>query len=169
MTELPAIPFAADEATTLHAFLDYQRAVLDRKTDGLDAGSLSSRIPPSSMTLGGLLAHLAFVEDYWFGCVLHARRPSEPWEGIDWKADPDADWRHGEDRSPDELRALWQTAVESSRTACRELPLEQPAERERHGSRPSLRWILVHMIEEYARHLGHADLLRESIDGSTGD
>ena len=169
MTDLPEIPLAADEPETLHAFLDYFRTVLDRKTSGLDADALAATLGPSSMTLGGLLAHLAFVEDWWFGYVLHGRRQAEPWAGMDWKADPDADWRHADGRSPAALRELWLASVEKSREDSRGLAPEHLAARERHGSAPSLRWILVHMIEEYARHLGHADLLRESIDGSTGD
>jgi hypothetical protein len=105
---------------------------------------------------------------------LHARDQQPPWNAIDWKADPDWEWRTAADDFPDELRTLWQDAVDQSRSLVAEAlasgGLEQLAQRKwPDGRAPSLRWILCHMIEEYARHNGHADLLRESVDGETGE
>ena len=169
MSDLPDIPFDAGEAAAVDAFLAYQRAVFARKTAELDAAGMRTTLGPSTMTLGGMLAHLAFVEDYWFGYVLLGARPAAPFDAMDWEADPDADWRHAHELAPHELRGLWADAVARSREARAGVALDQLAARDRHGEAPNLRWILLHMIEEYARHLGHADLLRESIDGATGD
>jgi hypothetical protein len=97
-----------------------------------------------------------------------------PWAAVDWKSDPDWEWHSAAQDLPEELFALWQSAVDSSRALVEEAlsdgGLDQLARRTwPDGSAPSLRWILVHMIEEYARHNGHADLLRESVDGETGE
>ena len=126
------------------------------------------------MTLGGLLAHLALVEDWWCSEWLLARPPASPWIGVDWASDPDADWDLAGRLGPAELHDLWRQAVGRSRTsvakALADGGLDGPARRrDDEGRSPSLRWILVHMIEEYARHIGHADLLRESVDGATGE
>ena len=126
------------------------------------------------MTLGGLLKHLALVEDSWFGERLLGRPEGPPWDGVDWDADPDWEWRTAADDSPESLRTLWEASVARSRDAVEEAVadggLDRPADGAlRDGTRPSLRWILVHMIEEYARHNGHADLLREQVDGVTGE
>jgi hypothetical protein len=170
----PEPPLAADEATTLLGFLEYQRATLAWKCGGLDAVGLGAKVGASSMTLGGMLKHLAFVEDYWFSQRLHGRDPQPPWDTADWKADPDWDWHSAAKDSPEQLFAIWQTAVARSRTmvsdAMADGALGRLARRPwPDGSAPSLRWILVHMIEEYGRHNGHADLLRESVDGETGE
>jgi uncharacterized damage-inducible protein DinB len=126
------------------------------------------------MTLGGLLKHLAKVEDGWFSRRLHGRGRSAPWDNVDWEANPDWDWHSAADDTPEQLFALWQSAVERSRALLAEaLPrggLDQLARQGwPDGRSPSLRWMVCHMIEEYARHNGHADLLRESIDGATGE
>jgi uncharacterized damage-inducible protein DinB len=126
------------------------------------------------MTLGGLLKHLAYVEDNWFSRSLHGRDKAAPWDVVDWKADPDWEWHSAAEDSPEQLQTLWQDAVARSRALVAEAlangGLEQPAQRTwPDGTAPSLRWILVHMIEEYARHNGHADLLREAVDGETGE
>jgi uncharacterized damage-inducible protein DinB len=166
-------PVAADEATTLLGFLDYQRATLAWKCAGLDATGLSATVGASSMTLGGLLKHMALVEDSWFNGWLHGR-PREPaWVTADWDADPDWDWHSARDDSPDQLCEYWEDAVTRSRALTEEAltdgGLDRLAKRRfPDGRAPSLRWILVQMIEEYARHIGHADLIRESVDGSTG-
>ncbi|GIH76512.1 DinB family protein [Planobispora longispora] len=170
----PEPPLAADEAATLTGFLDYQRATLAWKCSGLDAAGLRATVGPSSMTLGGLLKHLSYVEDLWFSRWLHGRAPEPPWDAVDWKTDPDWDWHSAAGDTPEQLHALWQGAVARSRSLVAEAlaggGLEQPARRSwPDGKTPSLRWILVHMIEEYARHNGHADLLREEADGLTGE
>ena len=165
----------ADEATTLLGFLDFHRRTLLVKVDGLDAEQLRRTLPPSTLTLGGLMKHLAMVEDNWFGVVWHDQPFVEPWASTDWEADRDWELTSAADDSPEELRALWDAAVaRADRTIAEALArggLDQVSRRSHHrtGEPVSLRWILVHMIEEYARHNGHADLLRESIDGATGE
>jgi uncharacterized damage-inducible protein DinB len=170
----PEPPLAADETATLLGFLDYQRATLAWKCAGLDGGGLRATVGASAMTLGGMLKHLANVEDYWCSRRLHGRDPAPPWDTADWEADPDWDWHPAAADTPEQLRALWQDAVARSRKLVAEAladgGLERPARRPwPDGRAPSLRWILCHMLEEYARHNGHADLIRESVDGSTGE
>jgi uncharacterized damage-inducible protein DinB len=170
----PEPPLAADETATLLGFLDYQRATMAWKCSGLDAAGLNATTAASTMTLGGMLKHLANVEDYWCSRWLHGRDPQPMWEAADWDADPDWDWHPAAEDTPEQLRALWQDSVVRSRALVAEAladgGLGRPARRTwPDGRTPSLRWILVHLIEEYARHNGHADLLRESIDGSTGE
>jgi uncharacterized damage-inducible protein DinB len=172
----PEPPLAADETDTLLGFLDYQRATLAWKCSELDATGMQARIGASTMTLGGLLKHMALVEDSWFSRSLHGSNQRQPpFDTVDWKADPDWEWRTAAHDSPEQLRALWSQAVARSRSLAADAlatggGLDQLAQRTwPDGSAPSLRWILCHMIEEYARHNGHADLLRESVDGATGE
>lgn len=170
----PEPPLAADETATLLGFLDFQRATLAWKCAGLDAAGLNTKVAASSMTLGGMLKHLALVEDSWFSRTLHGRERLPPWDAVDWTADPDWDWHSAALDSPEQIRAQWQESVTRARACVAEAlatgGLDQLAKRTmRDGSAFSLRWILCHMIEEYARHNGHADLIRESIDGETGE
>jgi uncharacterized damage-inducible protein DinB len=170
----PEPPQAGDEVATLLGFLDYQRATLEWKCSGVDAAGLNATVGVSSMTLGGLLKHMALVEDDWFSRSLHGHEWQPPFDTVDWNADRDWEWHSAADDSPAELLELWRNAVARSRThiaeAIAEGGLERPARRTwPDGTAPSLRWIVCHMIEEYARHVGHADLLRESVDGSTGE
>ena len=170
----PEPPVAAGETATLLGFLDYQRATLAWKCAGLDATGLGVTVAASSMTLGGILKHLAYVEEYWCSHCLHDRDPQPPWDTVDWTVDPDWDWHSAADDGPAELLALWSGAVRRSRELVDEAlvggGLDRPAGRAwSDGRAPSLRWILVHLMEEYARHNGHADLLREAVDGSTGE
>jgi uncharacterized damage-inducible protein DinB len=170
----PEAPVAGDEVATLLGFLDYQRATLAWKCAGLDRAGLNATVGVSSMTLGGLLKHMAVVEDHWFSRSLHGHDRHAPWKAVDWRADPDWEWHSAAEDSPEELLALWQEAVARSRSlatkALAEGGLDRLARRTwPDGQAPSLRWIVVHMIEEYARHNGHADLLRESVDGLTGE
>lgn len=166
-------PHEAGEVETLLGFLDFQRDTLAWKTDGVDRDGMRVTVGVSSMTLGGLLKHLAFVEEYWFAWRLRGRAPSPPFDDVDWDAEPDWDWTSAAGDEPDELRALWRGACERSRVLVDEAladGLDRPAVKPwRDGRAPSLRWILVHMIEEYARHNGHADLLREVVDGQIGE
>jgi len=167
-------PLTGDETATLLGFLDFQRQTLEWKCSGLDAEQFAATTAASTMTLGGILKHLAYVEHDWFSRVLFARERQAPWDVVDWAQEPDWEWHSAADDSPDQLRELWADAVAESRVlvedALHEGDLGQLARRPwPDGSAPSLRWILVHMIEEYARHNGHADLLRESIDGATGE
>lgn len=170
----PETPLTADETGTLVGFLEWQRATFEWKTAGLDAAGLSATVGSSAMTLGGMLKHLALVEDDWFSEWVLGQPPGPPWDAVDWKADKDWDWHSAAGDSPGDLRALWQAAVGRSRAALTQaLPdggLDRLAARTRPDGRSmSLRWILCHMIEEYARHNGHADLIRETVDGQTGE
>ncbi len=169
-------PQESGEVATLQGFLDYQRATLEWKCRGLSDEQLRVALPPSSMTLGGLLKHVAYVEDYWFTEVVGGDPTPEPWASADTEADPDWEWTSAADDSASDLRALWAERVNRSRgiVAAQLSQGEAAALSEAHSAwggqgRASLRWVLVHMIEEYARHNGHADLIRESIDGETGE
>ena len=166
------------ELETLLGYLEFHRATLEWKTRGLDAAQLRRTTAASSMTLAGLLKHMAYVEDHWFsGVILDLPRMS-PWSEVDWSATPDWEWESATTDAPDAVRAQWAASVERSRAALATAlsvavssdSLGSLAKRAlRSGERPSLRWILVHMIEEYARHNGHADMLREAVDGQTGE
>ncbi len=166
-----ATPYAADERTTLLAFLDSHRDLLRRKTEGLDAVQLTATLPPSDLTLGGMLSHLAYVEDWWFGVTLLGHDPQPPFADVDWDADGDWDWHSAAGQEPAALRARFDSFVARSDALVAGIDSLDVIARRRHphsGDGPSLRWILVHMIEEYAQHNGHADLIRQSIDGRVG-
>jgi uncharacterized damage-inducible protein DinB len=174
----PEPPHDNAEAPTLLGFLDYQRVTLQLKCHGLTDEQLRVVLPPSPITLGGLLKHLACVEDSWFTEVVAGQPLPEPWASVDFEADPDWTFHSAVADSGDALRALWAERVNRSReiVAARLSSGEDAALGQTHPvlywgdqERVSLRWVLAHMIEEYARHNGHADLIRESIDGQTGD
>jgi len=171
---IPEPPVAGNEAATLLGSLDRQRAILAWKCGGLDAAGLRATLGPSPLTLGGLLKHLALVEDEYFTRRLLGRELGAPWTTADWTADPDWEWHSAAEDSPAQLMGLWQQAVTRSRAAVAEalagggldgLASSTGAQ----GEPPSLRRILIDLIEEYARHVGHADLIRESVDGLTGE
>ena len=128
---------------------------------------------PSSMTLGGLLKHLALVEDEYLSVRLLGRDPVPPWDAVNWDADPDWDWHSAAEDTPEQLLTLWQEAVARSRSAVTEAladgGLEQLVRYTTWREAPSLRRLLIDLFEEYARHVGHADLIRESVDGLVGE
>jgi uncharacterized damage-inducible protein DinB len=170
----PDVPAAGTEIETLLAALDRQRSYLAWKCGGLDAAGLHARLPPSTMTLGGLLKHLALVEDEYFTVRLLGRDRPSPWDTVDWDTDPNWEWRTAGSDTPEQLMRLWQDSVRRSRTAVREALATGGLDRPLRftwpdGRTPSLRRLLVDMIEEYARHVGHADLIRESVDGLVGE
>ncbi len=170
----PEPPVAGDETATLLGSLERQRATLAWKCGGLDAAGMRATVAASSITLGGLLKHLALVEADYFSGRLHGRDPGPPWNTVDWDADPDWEWRSASEDSPEQLHALWQDAVGRSRSLVAEALADGGLERLARrgwpdGRAPSLRRILIDLIEEYARHVGHADLIRESVDGLTGE
>ena len=167
-------PVAGNEIDTLLGSLERQRATLAWKCGGLDSAGLQATVGASSMTLGGLLKHLALVEALVFFERFLGRSLGPPWESIDWDADPDWEWRTAAADAPEQLFAIWQGAVERSRAVIDEAladgGLDQLARRKwPDGRAPSLRRILIDLIEEYARHVGHADLIRESVDGLVGE
>jgi uncharacterized damage-inducible protein DinB len=162
---------AADERVTLLQYLDYHRATLEWKVGGLSQEQLATRVGASDLTLAGLVKHLALVEDSWFQRVFLGLDLPEPWRGVDFDVDPDWEFRTALDDDPADLLALYAAACERSRAAVASAhTLDALSVRPRRsGNHVSLRWILMHMIEETARHNGHADLLREAIDGATGE
>ena len=152
----------------LNAFLDYYRAAMFDIAEGLDADQMRQRLEPSTLTIGGLLHHLAVVEEWWFNEVLASNPQSEPWASAPWDDDRDWDFTVADELEPDLIRDRYREAIEVSRRLESEAPsLDVVSVKEREGEPFSLRWILVHMIEETARHAGHGDLIRESIDGKT--
>jgi uncharacterized damage-inducible protein DinB len=168
-------PLLSDEATTLRAFLDYHRETLRRKCAALTQEQLAQKLPPSRMTLGGLMKHLAIVESAWLESTFAGGEDMPPFDRVDWDADPDWAWHTASDDTPEELLALYDEAVRRADVVIDAgldaggLDARSVRENPNTGSPFSLRWLLVHLIEEYARHNGHADLIRESIDGLTGD
>ena len=159
-------PFVADERAMLVAWLDWHRATLATKCEDLSPGQLAERsVPPSTLSLLGLLQHMFEVERNWFRRVLGGEEV-EPVYFSD--ADPDGDFDTLDPGRHAEARSRWEDECDHSRAAFAAAPSLDVAG-ERRGAVISLRWIMVHMIEEYARHNGHADLLRERIDGRTGE
>ncbi|MFG2495782.1 DinB family protein [Streptomyces caniferus] len=162
-------PPQADERAMLESWLDFHRDTLALKCAGLDDGQLRlASVTPSSMSLLGLVQHMAVVERNWFQRVF-AGQDMPP---LSEAGDADG-FTLAPDRGVDEVLALWCAEVARSREVTANASLDDTGnlsgrEVEYLGGQVSLRWILVHMIEEYARHNGHADLLRESIDGTTG-
>lgn len=163
-------PTHGDERTLLIAYLDYQRETLRQKAGGLDAAQLATTLPPSEMTLGGMVKHLGLVENSWLRDRFAGDGESEPWASVDWDADWDWDWHSAADDSPEEIWALYEEMVADADAVIAGAALDDlSAQMSRAGEPFNLRWILLHLIEEYARHNGHADLIRESIDGSVGE
>ena len=168
-------PLAASEVDTLRGYLDYHRDTLRWKCEGLTREQLGTPLPPSTMTLGGLMKHLALVDSSWFEDDMFGDGLMPPFDDIDWDADPDWEWRTGADDGPEELRRIFDAAVARADAAIdRALAVDgldtlSVRKSRREGTPFSLRWIMLHMIEEYARHNGHADLLREAIDGQVGE
>ena len=161
---------STDQRATLLQFLDFYRSVLVRKAAGLDATQLSATLGPSRLTIGGLVKHMALVEDHWFNSVLLGNDYPEPWITADWSTSPDWEFDTAPNDSPTELIEQFLASVARSDAAIASvLELDAIAARHSHREPTNLGWILVHMIEEYGRHCGHADLIRESIDGATGD
>jgi hypothetical protein len=167
-------PLAGDEAAALVGSLERQRRIFAWKCGGLDSAGLATRIAASSMTLGGLIKHVALVEDTHVARLWLAEGASAPWDAVDWDADPDFEWRTAGDDTPEQLMTLWEEAVGRSRAQIRAAladggPGALGRYVNRDGESPNLRRILLDLIEEYARHIGHADLLREAVDGLVGE
>src|SRR4051794_5403249 len=160
-------------AQALVGSLDRQRMIFAWKCSGLDTAGLRATLGTSTLTLGGLLKHMALVEDEYFSSRLPGLDLGHPWDTVDWDADPDWEWSSAADDSPEQLMALWEDAVARSRYAVSEAladgGLDHPAKVWPHGDPPPLRRIMIDMIGGCARHVGHADLLRESVDGLVGE
>lgn len=166
--ERPETPTLADERTSLESWLDYHRATLAIKCAGLDDKQLrEASVPPSALSLLGLVRHMAEVERSWFRRVLAGEKTAGP---IYYTEDNlDGDFLAADEDTWEEAYATWQAEIEAAREAARGRSLDDIGHATHHGGKSfNLRWIYLHMIEEYARHNGHADLVRERIDGAAG-
>jgi len=167
-------PLAGTEAEQLTGALDRLRATFRWKADGLGAAGLQARTGASSLTLGGLLKHLAFVEDYTFTSKLRGEPPGAPWDPTAWDDDEDWEFTSAAGDTPEQLYALWDGAVDRSRARLGAALADGGLGQLVHVSAPdgrhaSLRRLVCDLIEEYGRHTGHADLLREAVDGLAGE
>jgi uncharacterized damage-inducible protein DinB len=155
------------ERETLGGFLDWYRAVVERKVDGLTLEDAKRVRTPTGMSALGILKHLGWVERGWFRETF----AGEDVEAIDLEGDNSAEFAIGTDDTVESVIAFYRAEVEEARHIVRDSPsLDALSARETsYGERVSLRWILVHMLEETARHGGHLDLMREEIDGQVGD
>ena len=167
-------PVAQDEAATLLGFLNYQRDTLRWKCSGLTKTQLSTPLAPTTMTLGGLLKHLAVVEAGWLNLTFAGGVARPSWLPEMDPEDPSWSFVTAAGAEPEQLFAWFEESVAVSDAVVADTlagpdGLSALSEEQEDGQRVSLRWILCHLIEEYARHNGHADLLRESIDGATGE
>jgi uncharacterized damage-inducible protein DinB len=158
-------PYVLNERRMLDAWLEFHRTTLLLKCEDLDDSLRRSRpVPTSKLSLHGLVRHMAEVERNWF-CRVLLKEPDAPYIWADDAIEDRELGPIGEADWPTDLE-IWQAECESSRRAAADLDLDETGER--HGQPCSLRWIYVHMIEEYARHNGHADLIREMVDGAVG-
>ncbi|TCO30454.1 uncharacterized protein DUF664 [Kribbella steppae] len=175
MTDTPwEPPLAGSEVEHLVGALERLRTTFRWKADDLDAAGLQTRIGASSLTLGALLKHLAANEDYLFNVKLRGEPIGGPWENNGWNDDNDWELNSAADDKPEELYALWDGAVERSRASLAAAIADGGLDQLAHiswpdGSHPSLRRLVCDLIEEYGRHTGHADLLREAVDGRVGE
>ncbi|MFF6878681.1 MULTISPECIES: DUF664 domain-containing protein [unclassified Streptomyces] len=159
----------ADERTMLEGWLDYHRQTLAWKCEGLtDAQLRTAAVEPSELSLMGLVRHMAEVERGWFRKVLAAEDVGRLYCT---EEDPDGEFHLSQSDTWEEAYATWQSEIETARRNAARFGLDDISEgkHRRTGERFNLRWIYTHMIEEYARHNGHADLIRERIDGATGE
>ena len=173
MSEITTLPEAGSEVDTLLGALERQRRTFAWKCGGVDAAGLRARVGASTITLGGLLKHLALVENHHLQHELLGWGWDDAFAAMGESDDEDWEWHSAADDSPEELMALWQRCVQRSREAVSQALAEGGLDhRLKHSGwtvKPSLRRILVDMSEEYARHTGHADLIRESVDGLVGE
>jgi hypothetical protein len=159
-----ALPATADERRTLTTFLDFQRHTLERKCAGLTDEQLRTRaVPPATLCLMGLMRHMAAVERWYFQCVIAGEQPPQLYP------DTDAEFNDVDSATGQETLATWRAQIAQSRRVAAERELDAIGMNPGRRIPQSLRWVFHHMIDEYARHLGHADLLREVIDGETGE
>jgi uncharacterized damage-inducible protein DinB len=162
-----ALGVRRDESETLRGFLDWYRAVVERKVDGLTPDQARTVRTPTGLSPLGVVKHLGWVERGWFREIF----AGEDVETIDWEGDNSAEFAIGTEDTVDSILAFYRTEVDHSRRVVAESPSLDAlsAKATKFREHVSLRWILVHMLEETARHAGHLDLMRETIDGKTGD
>jgi hypothetical protein len=167
-------PIAGSEIEHLTGALERLRATFRWKADGLDTAGLQARVGVSTLSLGGLLKHLAAMEDYTFTVKVSGESLGAPWDAWGWDGSNDWEFESAVDDTPDQLYALWDSAVGRSRArlaaALASGGLDQPVNwTAADGSHASLRRLICDLVEEYGRHTGHADLLREAVDGLCGE
>jgi hypothetical protein len=166
-------PLAGTEVEHLVGALERLRTTFRYKADGLDAAGLQVRIGKSSLTLGGLLKHLARAENDMFTFKLNGAPVGEPWDKADWDSDPDWDFTSAASDSPEQLYRIWDDTIALSRQRLADAldngGLDQPVQLGWDGQHASLRRLVCDLIEEYGRHTGHADLIREAVDGRVGE
>ncbi|MFC1414274.1 DinB family protein [Streptacidiphilus sp. N1-12] len=163
------VPSTGSEKEILYSALDRHRDVVRWKLEGLDDGQLRRPMTPSGTSMLGLLKHLAAVEYGWF-CQTFGRPTEARIDALDarYETDPDADLRVEPEESTADLLAFYARARAAADLAIQETDLDTTGT-SWAGRTVSMRWVLVHMVEEVARHAGHLDILRELIDGATGD
>ncbi|MFZ4841925.1 DinB family protein [Mycetocola saprophilus] len=159
-----------DERTILVSLLDYHRATMLDKTAGLDAAQLAARTTVSTLTLGGLLRHLTYVEYIWLARRFRGADMPEPWASAPWSDDPDWELTSAAGLAPETLRSDYVAAIERSRALLSEGDFDAlAAVPDQYGAVWNLRGIIAHLIEETAQHNGHADIIREALDGTVSD
>jgi uncharacterized damage-inducible protein DinB len=166
----PAPSAVPSEADSLRSVLDRNRRTFAWKTSGLDDQGMRATTAASSMTLGGLVKHVALVEADWLAVKLAGQQYGAPWDSVDFDTDPDREWRTGALDPPEQAYRLWHDAVARSHAAVAEVIDERGLDGLASftwpdGRTPTVRAMLLDMIEEYARHTGDADILREAVDG----
>jgi hypothetical protein len=167
-------PLAGTEVGHLVGALDRLRATFRWKTAGLDSAGLQTRVGASALTLGGLLKHLAAVEDHTFSTKLTGEPLGPPWDVTGRDGSDDWEFTSAAADTPEQLYALWDGAVERSRTRLAAAVADGGLDQLVHaaaddGRRASLRRLVCDLVEEYGRHTGHADLIREAVDGLVGE
>ncbi len=167
-------PFAGTETEHLLGALGRLRTTFRWKAGHLDAAGLRATIPTSDLTLAGLLKHLACVEDMTFTWKMRGEAPGSPWQEVDWEAEPNWEFTSAADDTPEQLYAMWDAAVERAdariAAALADGGLDQLVDVSAPtGEHASLRRLIFDLVEEYGRHTGHADLLREAVDGVIGE
>ena len=172
MIELPTVDKQSDERQMLLAFLNYQRAVFERKCGAVADPNGRLTVQPSDLSVGGLVKHLAFVESYWSSYIVAGEDPQPPWADAPWDDDPDWELTSGASDSMVDNIELYRASRTAADAIYDRVKLDDLTARSTSADDAdlaSVRWVLLHLIEEYARHNGHADYLCQAIDGATGD
>lgn len=174
MTDTPwEPPLAGTEEEQLLGALERLRTTFRYKADGLDTAGLQVKVGKSDLTLGGLLKHLARAEEDMFTFKLTGAPQGEPWSNADWEGDEDWDFHSAANDTPEQLYRIWDDTIAKSRERLAKVlengGLDQPAHLGWDGQHATVRRLVCDLIEEYGRHTGHADLIREAVDGRVGE
>ena len=167
-------PFAGTETEHVLGSLDRLRATFRWKADGLDADQVRTPMPSSTLTVGALLKHVAAQEDYASAVKISGQEMPAVWDDNGWDDDNDWEFTSAANQSPEELYALYDAAVERARATIGATLAERGLDGDsavtlEDGTKSSVRRILFDLLEEYGRHTGHMDLLREAVDGRVGE